>query len=111
MVNGTNGLTATWDYYFGGTIYGYENSAAQEYAEKYNRKFVSLGEAPEQNTTIGDMNGDNEFNVADVVTFQQYLLGTSDTEVSDLKNADLNSDGLLDSFDLCLMKKKLIEKQ
>lgn len=28
------------------TIYGYENSAAQAYAKRYKRKFVSLGEAP-----------------------------------------------------------------
>lgn len=32
---------------FDGTIYGYDNSTAQKYAEKYNRKFVSLGKAPE----------------------------------------------------------------
>ncbi|MDE6666128.1 MAG: leucine-rich repeat protein [Ruminococcus sp.] len=110
LVNGNDGFTATWDYYFGGTIYGYENSTAQEYAEKYDRKFVSLGTAPEKNTPTGDMNGDGDFNISDIVTFQKYILGGSDTEVSDLKNADLNSDGLLDAFDLVMMRKKLIEK-
>ncbi|MBO5343224.1 MAG: leucine-rich repeat protein, partial [Ruminococcus sp.] len=31
---------------FNGTIYGYENSTAQAYAEKYNRKFVALEGKP-----------------------------------------------------------------
>ncbi|MDE6780509.1 MAG: leucine-rich repeat protein [Ruminococcus sp.] len=92
------------------TIYGYENSTAQAYAEKYNRKFESLGKAPEKITATGDMNGDGDFNVSDAVIFQKYILGESDTEISDWKQADLNSDGVLDVFDLCLMKKKLIEK-
>lgn len=95
---------------FSGTIYGYENSTAQAYAEKYERKFASLGEAPEENTPTGNINGDNEFNVADVVLFQKYILGGSDIKISDWKNADLNANGILDVFDLCLMKKKLIEK-
>ncbi|MCM1313921.1 MAG: leucine-rich repeat protein [Prevotella sp.] len=92
------------------TIYGYENSTAQAYAEKCGYKFESLGEAPEKITATGDMNGDGEFTVSDAVIFQKYILGESDTEISDWKQADLNSDGLLDSFDLVIMRKKLIEK-
>lgn len=34
-------------FFFEGTIIGYEGSTAQAYAEKYGRKFESLGEAPE----------------------------------------------------------------
>lgn len=89
------------------TICGYENSTAQAYAEKYNRNFESIGKAPEK---TGDINGDGEFAVSDVVTFQQYILGDSDSEISDWKQADFTGDGVLDVFDLCLMKKKLIEK-
>ena len=37
------------------TIYGYENSTAQEYAEKYDRTFISLGAAPGGNITDGDL--------------------------------------------------------
>ncbi|MDE6670860.1 MAG: leucine-rich repeat protein [Ruminococcus sp.] len=89
------------------TICGYDNSTAQAYAEKHNCQFESLGKAPEK---TGDMNGDNEFNISDVVMFQKYLLGGTDTEITDWKQADLNSDGVLDVFDLVLMRKKLIEK-
>ncbi|MDE6034509.1 MAG: leucine-rich repeat protein [Ruminococcus sp.] len=90
-----------------GTIYGYENSTAQEYAEKYNCKFESLGEVTEK---TGDMNGDNEFNISDIVNFQKYILGDMDTKITDWKQADLNADGVLDVFDLVLMRKILIEK-
>ena len=37
------------------TIYGYENSTAQAYAQKYNRTFVSFGTAPGNNITDGDL--------------------------------------------------------
>lgn len=92
------------------TIYGYENSTAQAYAEKHNCNFVSLGKAPEENTPTGNINGDNEFNISDLVLLQKYLLGMPDTKISDWKQADLYSDGVLDIFDLCMMRKKLIEK-
>ena len=41
-------------------IYGYDDSTAQAYAEKYNRKFVSLGEKPNipiSKTGDADLNG------------------------------------------------------
>ena len=39
--------------HFDGTIYGYEDSTAQAYAEKYNRTFVALDdEKPVTTTTI-----------------------------------------------------------
>lgn len=40
-------ITSDFSNKFDGTIYGYDNSTAQKYAEKYNRKFISLGKAPE----------------------------------------------------------------
>ena len=90
-------------------IYGYENSTAQTYAEKNNCKFESLEEAPEKETATGDINGDGEFNIADAVILQKYLLGDSDAKFTDWQNADLCADGRLDVFDLCMMKKKLVE--
>ena len=95
--------------YFNGTIYGYENSTAQVYAEKCGYKFESLGIYPENQTPTGDINGDGEFNVADAVMLNKYLLGGSCEELSEWQNADLCADGKLDSFDLCMMKKKLVE--
>lgn len=58
----------------------------------------------------GDVNGDGSFNVADVVLFQKWLLNAPDVKLDNWWAADFCQDGKLDVFDLCLMKKALIEK-
>lgn len=58
----------------------------------------------------GDVNSDNELNIADAVLLQKWLLAFSDTNLPDWNRADLYRDGRLDVFDLCLMKRALIEK-
>lgn len=58
----------------------------------------------------GDINGDGSLNMADIVLFQKWLLNQPGLEINDLTAADLYMDGKLDVFDLCLMKKALIEK-
>lgn len=59
---------------------------------------------------IGDINGDKLFNVADVVLLQKWLLGTPDVALADWKKADLCNDDRLDVFDLCLMKRVLLNQ-
>ena len=62
---------------------------------------------PEIVEVQGDINGDGVFNLSDVVLFQKWLLSGSDNDIINLKTADFCSDGKLDVFDLCLMKKEL----
>ena len=92
-----------------GTIKGYENSTAQAYAEKYNRKFVSLGKAPEKETCSGDINGDNKVSIADAVILQSYILGKQELTEEQFKNADLTGDGVVDAFDMILLRRMIIE--
>ena len=61
-------------------------------------------------TPTGDVNNDGEFNVADVVLLQKWLLAVPDTHLADWKAADFCNDNKLDVFDLCLMKRELIKK-
>ncbi|MBO5163039.1 MAG: dockerin type I repeat-containing protein [Ruminococcus sp.] len=56
---------------------------------------------------IGDVNSDDRFNIADVVILQKWLLGKPDTVLMNWGAADLCSDGVLDVYDLCLMKREL----
>lgn len=56
----------------------------------------------------GDVNGDDVFNVSDVVAFQKWLLAETNA-LDNGKSADFNEDDMLDVFDLCLMKKSLIQ--
>ncbi len=58
----------------------------------------------------GDCNGDGEFTVSDVVLLQKWILADSNAELTNWKAADLCEDGRLDVFDLCLMKRMLIEQ-
>lgn len=56
----------------------------------------------------GDVNADGSFNVSDVVLLQKWLLAVPDTELKDWKAADLCDDNVLDVFDLCIMKRELL---
>ncbi|MBO4876439.1 MAG: dockerin type I repeat-containing protein [Ruminococcus sp.] len=55
-----------------------------------------------------DINADGEFSVADAVLLEKWLLGAGDTGFVNWRSADLNSDGVLDTFDLCFLKDKLL---
>ncbi|MBO4876874.1 MAG: dockerin type I repeat-containing protein [Ruminococcus sp.] len=60
-------------------------------------------------TVSGDVNGDGKFSIADLVVFKRWLLGAADAELADWKAANLCSDGVLDTFDLCRMRQLLAE--
>ncbi len=55
---------------------------------------------------IGDVNGDNLFNVADIVMMQNWLLGKG--TLTCWQAGDICEDGIIDIFDLSLMKRMLI---
>lgn len=57
---------------------------------------------------MGDINGDEEFNVADVVLLQKWLLAVPDIKIENWEMANLCRDDRLDVLDLCLMKRMLL---
>ena len=57
---------------------------------------------------MGDVNMDGAFNIADVILLQKWLLAVPDTHLANWKAADFYDDHVLNVFDLCLMKRKLI---
>jgi len=60
-------------------------------------------------TVSGDVNADGELTMADVVLLQKWLLAVPDTHLENWKAADLCEDNRLDVFDLCLMRRLLID--
>lgn len=58
----------------------------------------------------GDVNADGQFNIADVVIFQKWLLAVPNTKLSDWQAVDYTSDNRLNVFDFCLMKYELINQ-
>ncbi|MDE6707320.1 MAG: leucine-rich repeat protein, partial [Oscillospiraceae bacterium] len=91
------------------TIYGYDNSTAQAYAEKYDREFVSLGEAPVYE--IGDINRDGAINVTDIIYLQKYLHGKQNISQRQYALADMNQDNMINIFDFVLLKNKILNKK
>ncbi len=59
----------------------------------------------------GDVNADGNFTVADVVMLQKWLLAVPDVTLSNWKAADLCEDGTLNVFDLCMMKRELVNTE
>ncbi|MDE7364060.1 MAG: dockerin type I repeat-containing protein [Ruminococcus sp.] len=57
----------------------------------------------------GDINDDGKVTVADAVLLQKWLLAEPEVELANWKAADLCEDGRLDVFDLCMMKRMLVE--
>lgn len=61
------------------------------------------------NTKVdGDVNGDGEFSVADVVMLQKWLIG--DGELTDSASADVCNDFVLNVIDLIILKNMLLNK-
>lgn len=59
------------------------------------------------NPIMGDVNDDGEFNVSDVVMLQKWLLCAG--PLTNWENGDFCADERIDVFDLCLMKRALVE--
>ena len=89
---------------FEGVIYGYQNSTAQAYAEKYGYKFESINEF-----SVGDINGDNSVNssdASDVLAIYSELSTKGKSEKftpQQVKAADVNRDGKVNSADSSLI--------
>lgn len=58
----------------------------------------------------GDVNGDGQLNVADVVLLQRWLLAVPDTMLADWQAGDLCRDGLLNGADLAAVKAILVQE-
>ena len=59
---------------------------------------------------MGDLNYDRLLTVADVVLMQKWLLGSDDVKIEDWTAVDYCKDGVLDVYDLCLVRQALIEE-
>lgn len=85
-------------------------SAAQDFAEEWGYTFEVLeSDVPPPGPVViaGDIDGNWELNLTDVVLLQKWILGVGSEKIVSLSNADLNGDGEVDVFDLALVKKEL----
>lgn len=81
-------------------------SSIREFASKYGFASINLPGSLCDPVLMGDVNNNGEIDIADLVMLEKYLLGKG--ELDEWKLADLCEDGVIDSFDLALMRKTLI---
>lgn len=67
----------------------------------------ALASAAEYSDSAGDVNSDGKFDIADTTDFQKWLLNDG-TGLADWEKGDFTQDGILNVFDLCLMRRKLL---
>ena len=56
----------------------------------------------------GDVNADGNFNVADLILLQKWMLGNKETQLADWEKGDLCQDGVLNVFDIVCMRRELL---
>ncbi len=66
-------------------------------------------EEVQMSTVNGDVDNDGEFAFADIIGLRKYLVGKG--SITCMNNADLNGDGRINVFDICIMKRMLLEKK
>ena len=98
----------TGEYRFNGTIYGYTDSTAQAYAEKYGYKFEAIGSSTPEKYKFGDPNGNGKIDSSDAsFVLGVYAIlatgGDAGLEEEQIKAADVNRDGKIDSKDASIM--------
>lgn len=92
-------------------LVGESGSSVQEYADSSQVAFEDVSSfdlAARQKTrhTLGDVDGNSVISTVDVVKMQSWLLKKATPGLYS-ENMDLNKDGVVDVFDLSLLKRKL----
>ena len=90
-----------------------DNNQKYYYKAEYINRFYSTETASiyvitEDNLIDGDVNNDGNFNVADLVTLQKWLLSERSVKLNNWKAADLCTDGKIDVFDMILLRGLLL---
>lgn len=85
-----------------------ESTSTTTLATEDTTTTTTITNPPNPDYLCGDVNSDNKFDVTDVVLLQKWLLAVPDTKLANWKAADFYADERLDVFDLCLMKRKLL---
>ena len=101
------------------TFYGSEETWKQQVAVLdtsdflKNAKYIfdeSHVEDPDPEKIKGDADADGKLSAADLVALQKWLLAVPGAKVKDSDAADMDGNGILDIFDLGLMKRALLKQ-
>lgn len=62
---------------------------------------------PECKYSMGDVNTDEEINIADLVCLQNHILRRKELNNENWIMSDLTFDGIIDTFDVVMLRRKL----
>ena len=85
-------------------IYGYKNTASEEYANINGFEFIALDE---KFFSSGDANGDGSVNAKDRMMLTRYLAKWSSYENINMTSADVNKDGEVNAKDRMILTRHL----
>lgn len=89
-------------------IYGYKNTASEEYANINGFEFVALDE---KGVFSGDVNGNGVVNAKDRMMLTRYLAKWSSYENINMTAADVNNDGQVNAKDRMILTRHLAKWQ
>ena len=103
-----NSASATITFYGSESTWNQVSKPADDPFLQRARMVFDESHHEEEETVIGDINGDGACTVADAVMLQKYLLTTGTLTADQAKIADMNEDGRLDGGDLTLLKQHIL---
>lgn len=112
---GSSSVILTYDYYLNEIISPIIDHDL--YSKYFGENLLQITAVDHENKKVkaeliepvaGDVNADGVVSIADAVMLQKWLLGVPDVKLYNWKSADLCEDGVIDVYDLCLMKRELI---
>ncbi|NLT09596.1 MAG: leucine-rich repeat protein [Ruminococcus sp.] len=113
-------IDTTWDDYNNDMTYDWFMKSDQQFIDaggdhaSWAMKLPSdlhsfqLKKLPPCPNPVGDVNVDGKLNIADLVSMNRYILGNGTIDPDDMVLADLDLDGSVDAFDMCMLRQKLI---
>lgn len=93
----------------GFTIYGYNNTEAQRYANDNGIKYVSLGDVSADELIVGDADGDGRVTIIDATFIQRYLAQLEIIDEDRLTCVDTDKDGLISVMDATQIQRFLAQ--
>ncbi|MBQ2943150.1 MAG: leucine-rich repeat protein [Ruminococcus sp.] len=94
------GMTAPVEKYEGFTIYGYEGSAAEEYAQEMDFRFIDL-----KNGIVGDADADGVITIKDATVIQKYTASLEELTAATLDFTDVDGDTDVNIKDATMIQK------
>ena len=59
----------------------------------------------------GDVDGDNDFDITDIILLQKVLLACETMKAENVVNADADADGKITAFDLAILKRNILRQR